>query len=152
MKINTFVILAGLVALSPFVAMLQTSHAHEPEEGTVEAERVNGFKASAKGIQAVFKVHLPAKDYAAIAEYAEEMALWGKRLPSLFPEGSESEYADKDIWENWEDFETKAENFVAAAEALSKQAEGGDAKAIAASASALGATCKSCHKPYRIKH
>lgn len=152
MNIKVFICLAGLVAMTPLAAVLQNAQAHEPEAGTIEAERVNGFKASAKGIQAVFKVHLPAEDFAAIATYGEEMALWGKRLPSLFPEGSESEYTQKDIWKNWKDFEEKAENFVAAAEALAKQAESEDAKAIAASASALGASCKSCHKPYRIKH
>ena len=43
------------------------------------------------------------------------MAVWGEEMPDAFPTGSNSVGADPAIWENFSDFENKADAFAKAA-------------------------------------
>jgi cytochrome c556 len=64
-------------------------------------------------------------------------------------EGSaETEALDK-IWDNWDDFTSKAEDMEAAALRLAELAQGDDMQAIGAQVQEVGGTCKSCHDEYR---
>lgn len=135
-----------------FALAMVPALAHDPDPNTPQGERVAMFKKSGSGIQDVFKVHIPNGNLAAISAFANEMARWGERMTTLFPEGSSGEGANNEIWSNWEDFEDKADRFTAAAEELSVAAASGDLGASKAAAQNLGASCKSCHESYRIKH
>ena len=88
----------------------------------------------------------------AIEEAAALMAVWGEEMPDAFPTGSNSVGADPAIWENFSDFENKADAFAKAAAKLKAAAASGNAGAVKKAAQALGGTCKSCHQSYRIKH
>jgi cytochrome c556 len=61
---------------------------------------------------------------------------------------AETEALDK-IWDNWDDFTSKAEDMQAAATRLAELAQGDDMQAIGAQVQELGGTCKSCHDEYR---
>ncbi len=126
--------------------------AHDTDPNTVEGQRVTMFKKSGAGIKAVFEQHLPAGDLDAIGAYAAEMAEWGARMTDLFPAGSTSIGAKASIWENWEDFEAKADQFSEAASELAVAAASGDLAATQGAAKSLGGACKACHDSYRIKH
>ena len=135
-------------------AFIMPATAHEP--GTYESpmveKRVKRFKQSGADIQAVFKKHLPAGDYAAIEAAALRMAAWGDEMPDAFPAGSRSVGADDALWDNFPDFKAKSEAMAEASRALKAAAGSGDKVSVAAAAKRVGGTCKSCHDSYRIKH
>ena len=128
--------------------------AHEPGtyESPIVEQRVKRFKQSGGDIQAIFKKHMGAGNFIAIEEAAALMAVWGEEMPDAFPTGSNSVGADPAIWENFSDFENKADAFAKAAAKLNAAAASGNAGAVKKAAQALGGTCKSCHQSYRIKH
>ena len=68
------------------------------------------FKQSGADIQAIFKKHMGAGNFAAIEQAATRMAAWGEEMPDAFPTGSNSVGADPAIWENFSDFENKADS------------------------------------------
>lgn len=141
--------------LSAALAVPATSVlAHEPGtyESPVVEERVTRFKQSGADIQAIFKKHIGAGDYEAIEQAALRMASWGRQMPDAFPKGSNSVGADPAIWENFSDFKNKSEAFVTAAMRLKAVAGSRQSGPTKGAAQALGATCKSCHQSYRIKH
>ena len=128
--------------------------AHEPGayESPVVEQRVKRFKQSGADIQAIFKKHMGAGNFTAIEKAAELMAAWGEEMPDAFPAGSNSVGADPAIWENFSEFESKADAFAKAATELKAAAASGNAGAVKKAAQAVGGTCKSCHQSYRIKH
>ena len=128
--------------------------AHEPGtyESPIVEQRVVKFKQSGGDIQAVFKKHLPVGDANAIEAAALRMAIWADEMPDYFPQGSPSVGADKALWEDFADFESKAKANATAARALQAAARSGDTSQMVKAAKRLGGTCKSCHDAYRIKH
>ena len=55
--------------------------------------------------------------------------------------------AAPEIWTNWDDFLVKSEAFTAAVQAIDTSSPDGLGTGLAA----IGASCKSCHRIYRIK-
>ena len=133
----------GLSALFA-VTLVMPSFANDSVE--MRQER---FKALGDDIKQVFRKHLPANDFAAIESFAKGAEGWAKEIPTAFPEGATSKDAKPEIWENWSDFEAKAQAFEAASAKLALAAQSQDAGATGAAAKALGATCKACHNDYR---
>lgn len=52
-------------------------------------------------------------------------------------------------WDNWDDFQSKAEAFQKAAYELAEAAESGDARTIRPRFMATARTCQQCHEDYR---
>jgi cytochrome c556 len=67
-------------------------------------------------------------------------------MPQGVPAGSRSMPA---IWENWSDFEQKAQDFQQAAQALADAAESGGFQAAQGLVQPLAQTCGGCHRTYR---
>jgi cytochrome c556 len=149
-KLLIAAVLGAVIGLTPASSAL----AHEPGtyESPIVEQRVKRFKQSGGDIQAIFKKHLGAGNFATIQDAAVRMAAWGDDMPDAFPAGSNSIGADKAIWKNFSDFEAKAQVFGDAARALKAAAASGDAGATKKAAQMVGASCKSCHESYRIKH
>ena len=149
-KLLIAAVLGAVIGLAPASSAL----AHEPGtyESPIVEQRVKRFKQSGGDIQAIFKKHLGAGNFATIQDAAVSMAAWGDDMPDAFPAGSNSIGADKAIWKNFSDFEAKAQVFGDAARALKAAAASGDAGATKKAAQMVGASCKSCHESYRIKH
>jgi len=59
--------------------------------------------------------------------------------------------AKEDIWENWDDFQTKMNALIEQSQALAKIASSGSQEAITEQFIKTARTCKSCHKKYREK-
>ena len=90
------------------VLLLGAAYAAPSDVASAEKERIARFKASGGDIQAIFKKHLGAGDYAAIEAAATRLADWADEMPSYFPAGSDSEGAKPEIWEDFDDFKAKA--------------------------------------------
>ena len=150
-RASAFLLAGSLMAAVP--AALPAA-AHEPGsyESPIVEQRVKRFKQAGADIQAVFKKHLPAGDFAAIEAAALRMAVWADEMPDAFPEGSASVGASDDLWADFADFKAKAEAHAAAARNLKAVAGSGDKGATADAAKRVGGTCKACHQAYRIKH
>ncbi|MEM9973639.1 MAG: cytochrome c [Pseudomonadota bacterium] len=87
-------------------------------------------------------------DPSVIAQSAKIIAVESARIPVLFESQADDPKSEAlpAIWENWADFEAKAEAGVVAAEALGgvqREAE------LAPAFNAVGKTCKACHTAYR---
>ena len=146
--------LLSLILSAALAVPATAALAHEPGtyESPIVEQRVKRFKQSGADIQAIFKKHMGAGNFAAIEQAATRMAAWGEEMPDTFPTGSNSVGADPAIWENFSDFENKAAAFAKAAAELKTAAASGNARAVKKAAQAVGGTCKSCHQSYRIKH
>ncbi|NCF79767.1 MAG: cytochrome c [Alphaproteobacteria bacterium] len=149
-KLLIAAVLGAVIGLAPAPSAL--AHELGTYESPIVEQRVKRFKQSGGDIQAIFKKHLGAGNFAAIQDAAARMAAWGDDMPGAFPAGSNSIGADKAVWKNFSDFEAKAQVFVDAARALKAAAASGDAGATKKAAQMVGASCKSCHESYRIKH
>ena len=57
--------------------------------------------------------------------------------------------AKASIWSNWDDFMGKAHGGQQAALAVAEAADAKDTAKVAAAFKSLGASCGSCHEPYR---
>ncbi|MED5315685.1 MAG: cytochrome c [Pseudomonadota bacterium] len=71
-----------------------------------------------------------------------------------FAPGSEkgTTRAKADIWSNMDDFQSKLDDFRAAAATLAETAAGGDQAASRDQFIATGGTCKACHDEYKSKN
>jgi cytochrome c556 len=105
------------------------------------------FGGMKKGIDA-------GADVAPFAPQAKEIADWARKVPSLFPPGTETggeTHALPAIWTNKADFDAKAGDLATAADKLSVVAASGDKAAFEAQWKATGGTCGACHREYRAR-
>ena len=148
--------IAMLVATSVTAHDETSTHSHvsgaPAADASIVDKRVHRFKQSGAAIQSVFKEHLGADDFAAIAEAATLIADWADVMPDYFPAGSTSPGARDEIWADFDDFKSKAADNAKAARDLQQLVLAStDKGAIVATAKKLGGTCKACHQSYRIK-
>jgi cytochrome c556 len=90
-----------------------------------------------------------AYDQAQAEQAMQELLTLSGQVPALF-EANETDpksEAAPAIWENWDDFVSKAEDLEFAVEGV----ETSSLEALQASVGNVGAACSACHKPYRIK-
>jgi cytochrome c556 len=89
-----------------------------------------------------------ARKAAAVLTAAQNMHLW-------WPAGTAKGVGDSDaspaIWKEQQAFLRRVVEYRLAATAMDKAARSGDVAQIRAALPALGASCKSCHKPYRLE-
>lgn len=87
-------------------------------------------------------------DAAVVATSAKIIAAESARIPALFESRADDPKSEAlpAIWENWADFEAKAQAGVLAAEALGGVRREAD---LAPAFAAVGQTCKACHTAYR---
>jgi cytochrome c556 len=122
-------------------------------QGDVVATRETGMKAASANARAI-KTALDAKaDLAPLAEKAAEIAAWGRRLPALFPPGSDTgkTKALPVIWTHKADFDQHAADLAAAADKLAVALKANDAAAAGSAFAATGTACAACHRDYRQK-
>ena len=83
--------------------------------------------------------------------HTDALAKLTRDIALLFPEGTAAGKTDAkpDIWENWSDFEARANESQQAAQALLDAVQSGDAGAIDTRFGELTQTCKACHRPFR---
>jgi cytochrome c556 len=114
------------------------------------ADRKVNFKANAAAMKAIAAA-ISAGDRSTVSQKAQSIASWASKIPTYFPEGSDSgdTKAKPEIWFEFDDFTNRAQANQKAALALIKAAETGDPAAMIAGLKNLGASCKACHSSYK---
>lgn len=113
--------------------------------------RKDTMKADGKIFKAMKAAVDSGADVAPFAADAQWFADWGRQIPQMFPNGSETGHDTKakpDIWTDKAGFDKFANAMVAAAERLSAAAKQGDKAAFASAFQAVGKSCGGCHKAY----
>jgi cytochrome c556 len=142
-------IVAAAVLAGGLVGAVSLAYA----QGDVVATRETGMKAAAANAKAI-KTALDAKaDLAPLAPKAAEIAAWGRRIPTLFPPGSDTGKTEAlpAIWTHKADFDQHAANLSAAADKLAAALKANDAAAAGSAFAVTGAACAACHRGYRQK-
>ena len=125
--------------------------AHQGATGIVKT-RMDNFSQSQRDLKASFTA-VKAGDWDEVIANARAMAKWGQQIPSMFPEGSNNppSEASPRIWEDMTGFTAASLDFVSAAENVITTAETANKQDTIAALKALGQTCSTCHKNYRVK-
>ncbi|MFQ5840464.1 MAG: c-type cytochrome, partial [Candidatus Methylomirabilales bacterium] len=142
MIVSTVLLTGGEIRLG--VAASAADHA-----GIIQ-QRIALMKENGKLLKAI-KEGLQGQDLQAVAVAAQRLADNGRKIPTLFPEGSTSpdSRAKPEIWQQWKTFVAAAKAMEQAAAALEEVAATKDAKATFNQFRAVIKACGSCHKPFR---
>ena len=122
--------------------------------GTANADiitdRKAGFKGNADSMKAIAAA-IGSGDYQTVISRAEGIASWANKIPSYFPEGSDTDdtKARADDWFEFDAFKAKAKANETAAQTLVTAAKSGNQGAMMAGLKNLGASCKSCHSDFK---
>lgn len=152
MKLNSHLPRAAALGLL-LAACAGLAFAHEGAKGVVK-ERMDLMKGQAKQMKLIGDMAKGKKkfDAAKAAAAAHDLGKTTKKIPELFPEGSNghpSEALDA-VWKEWDRFKGDAQDAEAAANALETalQASGQDWKAAFKK---MTDACKSCHESFRAE-
>ena len=142
------IILAILILTS---AAYGDAIAHSGAKGIVK-ERMDYFKASQDNLKKI-RTHIRNENYASIIPLANSIASWSARMSDYFPAGSDTKpsEASPKIWSDFAGFTAAAQLNWVATISLAKAAEMGDRDAVINAFKDTAASCKSCHKTYRLK-
>ena len=140
--------LAAALALSCGLSML--AYAHSGATGIVK-ERMDFFKQNKDNLKTI-KTHFRNGDLDAIIPLAKQIRDWAEKMPAYFPAGSDGKpsEASPQIWLDFSGFERAANANYQAANQLVTAAKASDSKAAINAFKATAATCKSCHKSYKL--
>jgi cytochrome c556 len=147
----------GAIALATavgFAAIATLVQAADPITERRDLMKANG--AAMKAISEILKSDGAVAD---IVPHAAKLNEDATKLPTLFPAGSDQPQgkdpghtmAKPEIWQNPDDFATKAKAFQDEAAMFSTAVAGGDMAAIKAEFDKVGEACGGCHKVYRSK-
>jgi len=140
--------IAAALALSCGFSML--AYAHSGATGIVK-ERMDFFTQSKDNLKAI-KTHFRNGDINAIVPLATQIRDWAEKMPAYFPAGSDGKpsEASPQIWLDFSGLERAANANYQAANQLVIAAKAGDSEAAINAFKTTAATCKSCHKSYRL--
>ncbi len=126
------------------------AYAHSGATGIVK-ERMDFFTQSKDNLKAI-KTHFRNGDLDAIVLLAKQIRDWAEKMPAYFPAGSDGKpsEASPQIWLDFSGFERAANANYQAANQLVTAAKADDSKAAINAFKTTAATCKSCHKSYRL--
>ena len=144
------VALMGLALTS--LAFAQAPAAIKPDD--IIAARQAGFDLQA-GVAGAMKAVVEAKlDVKGLEDGAKGLAAWGRVIPAMFPEGTQTGNNTKALPAVWSDragFEKAAENFYTQADKLKALAAANDKEGFAAQYTATTQACGACHRNYRAR-
>lgn len=117
----------------------------------VITERREGLRGMGRSMEAIKAVTDARGDTRPLTARIDEMITFYRGLPALFPAGSGTgnTRALPTIWSDRAGFEQANAGMVTALQTLRTAAASGDVAATTAAFNAAGATCGSCHRPYR---
>ncbi|MBX5454459.1 MAG: cytochrome c [Acidobacteriia bacterium] len=105
------------------------------------------FKAMKEAVEA-------GKDVRPFADDARFLVSWSRKIPEMFPPGSDTGKETKalpKIWQDKKTFDERAAAYTAEAEKLAALAEAGDKAGFAQQFQATGKACGACHKVFRAR-
>ncbi|WP_198371345.1 c-type cytochrome [Roseomonas rosulenta] len=117
----------------------------------VIAQRRDGLRGMGRQMEAIKAVTDARGDTRPLVERVDNMITFYQGLPALFPAGSGTgeTRALPAIWSDRAGFEQVNANMVTQLQALRAAAASGDVAATTAAFNQTGATCGTCHRPYR---
>ena len=123
--------------------------AHSGATGIVK-ERMDNFKESKASMKSLKKA-VRKNDFDTVAQEAKAINQWARKLTTYFPEGSNQHPSEALtlIWQEFDQFEIRAETQIKASEQLQKAGLRKDAAGAAKAYSDLAKSCKACHNDYR---
>ena len=126
------------------------AYAHSGATGIVK-ERMDFFTQSKDNLKAI-KTHFQNGDLDTIVPLATQICDWAEKMPAYFPAGSDGKpsKASPQIWLDFSAFEHATNANYQAANQLVIAGKAGDFEAAINAFKATAATCKSCHKSYRL--
>jgi len=133
-------------------AIIFPAAAATPDE--IIAQRQAGYKHIGDLFKAMKQAIDAGSDVQKFAPEATEIADWGRKIPTLFPPGTETghkTHARPEIWTNRAEFDRDAATLSARADTLTQVAAGGDKAAFAAQWKATAQACGACHHSFRYK-
>jgi cytochrome c556 len=156
MKRSGLVMAAALVAGGfALVGALGGASAQTPTSpDEIIATRQAGFKHVGDLFNAMKKGIDGGLDVAQFASGAKEISDFGKKIPTLFPPGTETghdTHAQPAIWTDRATFDQNAGNMSTEAGKLAEVAASGDKAAFAAQWQKTGGTCGSCHANQKFR-
>lgn len=133
------------------IGLSAAAMAHSGATGIIK-ERMDFFKRSKDNLKAI-NMHLRGGDFHAVVPLAEDIRDWAGKMPDYFPQGSDGKPSEAApaIWTDFDGFTKAAKDHYEAADTLVSAAKSENAGDIAKAFKATAATCKSCHKSYRLK-
>ena len=137
----------GLVLGGTVLAM-----AAAPEQ--IIAERRANYKHMGENFKAMKAAIDAGAPVQPLAPKAAEIVAWAKRIPTMFPPGTETgggTHAKPAVWTERPGFEKDAAALQAEAGKLEQAAQSGDRAAFAAQWKATAHACGTCHETYRYK-
>jgi cytochrome c556 len=147
----TSVELMHALKVGPLVVFLclASAAAHEHATGVVK-DRMDAMEEMAKHMKAIGERVKSKRDLATIKSEAHALQALAAHVTHLFPPGSTQPPTDAKlaIWQNWPDFETKADALKAASVEL-ENADPSDFRALSSKVRAISQTCGGCHELYR---
>jgi cytochrome c556 len=145
---TTTVALAAILALGGTLAVMAAT----PEQ--IISERRAGYKHMGQNFKAMKDAIDSGASVELLVPKAAEVVAWAKRIPTLFPPGTETgggTHAKPAVWTERAGFEKDAAALQAEAEKLEQAAQSGNKAAFAAQWKATAHACGTCHQTYRYK-
>lgn len=122
--------------------------------GTIIATRQAGFDLQGGNVGAMKAAIEAGLDVKPLADGAKALAAWGRVIPALFPDGTQTGNNTKarpEIWSDRAGFQKAAETFYANADKLAVLAEANDKAGFAAQYTTTTQSCVACHRSYRMR-
>jgi len=152
---------AGVAGLARAQPATTRPEINAPLPGTPEeiiAFRQANYKWMGDTFGDMKKVIDAGGDVAPLAAKAADMAAWARRIPGMFPVGTETggpaghpTKALPAIWTSKSTFDERSVALATQSAKLSTVAATGDKAAFAEQYKAVGATCGACHRDYRAR-
>jgi len=152
-SILLFILTIGTLSIT--ITKLSPALAHEGATGIVK-ERMDAMEEmgkQSKRITRMFKNKEPV-DATSIVTTANLFIKHGNKMQSLFPDSDQSRMKTRALpilWEEWQDFAQKTDEFVLLSENLKLKAESNNTshKDLATAFRDTALSCRECHKKYR---
>ncbi|MBC7799881.1 MAG: cytochrome c [Gemmatimonadaceae bacterium] len=122
---------------------------------TMIAARKAGFglqAATVIGMKAAIDAGLDVKGF---ADGSKSLSGWGRVIPLMFPDGTQTggeTRARPEIWSDSAGFRASAERFWTAADKLATLAEANDKAGFAAQYTVTTQACGACHRAYQVRN
>ncbi len=146
--------LGGWAVVAAVMGLVTAVGALAATPDDIIAERRAGYKHVGDVFKTMKDAVASDADVTPLAAGAGEIADWAKRVPTLFPPGTETgggTHALPPVWSDRPGFDKLAGDLATQAAKLQQVAATGDKAAFAAQFKATGAVCGECHHTYRAK-
>ena len=135
-----------------FAGLAQAQAPSNPDE--IIASRQAGYKHMGENMEAIKKALDAGQDVAPLAPRVQEIVDYSKKIPTLFPVGTETghgTHALPTVWSERPQFEKNSANLTTESTKLLTLASANDKAAFADQYKVVGGTCGACHRVYRAR-